>query len=188
MENLFNDIATDSFYVYSADITANPKYEFMGTAMDSVQVSLLPYETRSSYNWDHDFGACYKFPLSTNTMALIARVPAEYVSSAIKLFVFDIEKDSIVKTINLANTFGDAGDVAVYSSYIFKDEEKRMLMLTYYWSSYDHSVYNENDTTIDYWHNYYLFNLTSNSIDTLSKDSATICTNYSTILRKLAHE
>lgn len=183
---LFKDLTLDTFYVYSGDLHKdnNP---FKGTRMDSSQIYFLPLEIRSSFDLDRDFGACYKFPLDKSKVGLIARVAGEYESSAIKLFVFDIEKDSVVKYVNLANTFGDAGDVDVYSSGIFKDKEGNLMILIYRWASYDHTVNGDpNDTIVERWNTYSLIKLSQTSVDTVSKDSATIVTKYREIAKKLA--
>ncbi len=186
IEKLFKDVASDTFYVFSDWEIQNPKYLFKGTTMDSIQISLLPYELKNKYTWTRDIAACYKFPIDASRIALIARLPGEYESTAIKLLVFDLEKDSVVETIHLSDVFGDAGEVYTYRSCLFKDKEKKPLILTYSYSSYDHGVNGDStDTAVETWNNYYLTSLLKTPADTISKDSATIVTQHPEIIKKL---
>ncbi|HEX7413357.1 MAG TPA: hypothetical protein VF411_04865, partial [Bacteroidia bacterium] len=187
LDTLFTDVATDTFYVYSDLSIDGHKFAFSGRPLDSTQVSFLPFDIKGNYNWNKDYSACYKFPIDKSHIALITRIPGEYVSSKITLLVFDIDKDSIIKSLNLADTWGDAGESFVYNSCIFKDKEKNISILFYAWSSYDHRAGdNPKDTLIEYSKNYLLLNLSKNFGDTISRDSATIVTKYPDMLKKLA--
>jgi hypothetical protein len=187
LQELFKDFTGDTLYVYSDWSPENKNYDFKGAPMDSIQVSMLPHDIRANYNWNKDFGACYKFPLDSFNIALIARTSGEYVSSALKLFVFNLRCDSIVKTLSLADSWGDAGEASVYSSCVFKSPDKNLFILTYSWSSYDHSAGDvENDTIVEYWKSYSLYKLSKNVVDTVSQDSTAIVSQYSAIVQKLS--
>ena len=185
--DLFKDLILDTFYVYSGALHED-NYPFKGTPMDSSQIYFLPLDIRSSFDYNKDFGACYKFPLCKSKIGLIARVFGIYESSAIKLFVFDIEKDSVVKYVDLANTWGDEGYAEVYSSGIFKDKENNLMILVYQFASYDHRANDDStDQVIEHWNTYSLLKLSQTSVDTVSKDSATIVTKYPSIARQLGN-
>jgi hypothetical protein len=186
IQHIFKDISPDSLYVYSDWSVERNDFAFKGTPMDSAQFALLPRGWMDHYSWNKDFAGCVKFPLDSTKMALIARVSGEYVSSALKLFVFDLQKDSIVNTISLADVWGDAGESSVYNSCLFKDKNKDLLIVTYNSGSYDHRVGQvENDTIIEKWNYYYIYKLSNNILDTLSKDSSDVVNRYPTIIDKL---
>jgi hypothetical protein len=186
LDKSFREINYDTFYVYSSDNVEDPNYQFHGKKMDSIQVSFLPVAMREEYKFNKDFAACYKFKIDRKITGLISRVPGEYVSSAIKLFLFDESKDSVVTDFYLADNFGDAGEVYAYRSCIFKDKNKRHLILTYITTSYDHSVENNGaDTLVERWNKYVLFDLAKNKVDTLSSDSAFITKLHPEIVTKL---
>lgn len=186
LASLYKGAGTDTLYIFSAANIEDPAFSLRGTAMDSAHVWLLPYNLRASYEWNKDFGACFQFAIDSLRTGLVTRLPSEYVSSAIKLLVFDHPKDSVTNSIDLADTFGDAGDVSEYSSCLFHNKERNLLLLTYHWSSYDHSVEDTADTRVDRWYNYSLYKISGDALDTLSKDSAEIIKQYPGIIRKLS--
>ncbi len=184
LSSLFAPTNDDTLYVHSAwDI--NSSYKFFGKPMDSAHIFMLPYNYGTLFNWNKDFGACLSFPLDSSHTALLSRVPGEYVSSALSLFVFDKKKDSITLALDVADCMGDAGEAMDHSSCLFRDKDKNLMILTYYWSSYDHTVNDTADHKVDHWHNYYLSKLSSDKLDTLSKDSAEIVGRYPRIIKKL---
>ncbi len=187
VDSLFKDlIIEDTFYVYSS-WGGTENHPFKGTPMDSVQVASLTYHLKTSYSYFKDVGACYKFPLDASRFALIARVPGEYESTAINLFVFDVEKDSVVQTLHLADVFGDAGESMSYSSCIFREKDHGLKVATQWHSEYSHSVDNENDTTVERWNRFWIIDLGKHAGDTLLKDSATIVNTYPQIITRLSH-
>lgn len=187
VDSLFKDlIIEDTFYVYSS--WGGPdNHPFKGVPMDSMQVALLTYDLKMSYSYFKDVGACYKFPLDASRFALITRVPGEYESTAIKLFVFDVEKDSVVQTLSLADVFGDAGESMSYSSCIFREKNHGLKVATQWQSEYSHNVDNENDTTVERWNRFWVLDLGKHTGDTLLKDSATIADTYPQIIQRLSH-
>lgn len=170
----YKDITFDSLEVYTTWDLDNEKFKYKGVSLDSIEVTYLPYNIKQ-WGVEHSFYACYKFKMNSTITALITRVPSYYSSSAIKLFVYDTQKDSIVKTLDLADSWGDAGDAFQYATCIYQQNNKDFLALAYTLSTYDHRAGGEpNDTIIDYWYDYSLTNISKNPIDTITKDSATI--------------
>lgn len=185
LDFLFQDMNLDTFIVYSDD-PGNKAYAFVGSAMDSLQVALLPSELKYHYTWNKDFGACYQFKMDSNKTILITRVPSEYVSSKLVAMIFDHQKDSVIKTIAIADIVGDAGEVWGYTSCIFKTSNNNIHMLVYGFSQYDHRANGiENDTIVENWKSFMLLNLSNNLGDTISKDSATIVNKHPSIIQKL---
>jgi hypothetical protein len=183
--DLYNDLDPDTLYVYSDDGRRDKNYPFTGKNIDSNIISILPYHIKQNGLLNEEFFACYKFPVDSTRTGLITRVPGEYDPSRITLFIYDALADSVTKQVDLADVFGDAGDASQHSSCLFYDKNKALNILTYYWSSYDHSVDNENDSLIEHWNNYLLLSLKDNRLDTLSKDSAEIVRAYPGIVKKL---
>lgn len=187
LDKLFKDLTTDTLYVYSSDNGDDKNYRFRGQLMDSAQVFALPAEEHERYKYTKDYFACYKFSIDTNRTAFLARTPGEYSSTVLSLFIFDKRRDSVVKTIDLSDVFGDAGELFFYNSCLVKNTRDPFI-LTYYYSSYDHNVNGEaNDTIIEQTNGYYLRGLINQTGDTLSKDSAMINNKYSHIVRKLTN-
>lgn len=187
VDSLFRDlIIEDTFYVYSS-WGGQENHPFKGVPMDSAQVASLTYDLKMSYTYFKDVGACYKFPLDASRFALIARVPGEYESTAIRLFIFDVEKDSVVQTLSLADVFGDAGESMSYSSCVFREKDHGLKVATQWHSEYSHSVDNENDTTVERWNRFWILDLGKHTGDTLLKDSATIVNTYPQIIKRLSH-
>jgi hypothetical protein len=186
VENIFKDISSDTLYVFS-DYENAPGFQFKGKAMDSLQAYVLPYEIRNKYSFYKDFGACYKFEMEPGKIAMIARVPGEFSSTAVKLFLFDVKKDSVINFINLSDVFGDAGEWDWGKSCIFKDGANGKRLLTYCYFSYQNPVGDENssDTLTEVRNKYFLLDLSGKFGDTLSKDSAEISNKYARIVKKL---
>lgn len=186
IQGLFLNKTIDTFYVYSTWELEDKNYAFKGEPLDSLQVDALPYDIKFGYSFNKDYGACYKFPLNNKQMAMIIRAHGEYVSSSVRLMVFDIEKDSVTKTLYLSDVFGDAGESMVSRSCIFKNSKGEFLILTYRQNSYDHNVNGDaNDTIVENWNQYTLINLSKNGGDTLAKDSASVVKGYSSIVKRL---
>jgi hypothetical protein len=189
LDKIFKEITADTFYVESDNRMEEANHKFKGILMDSLQVSLLPNDVKSHYVSSKEFFACYKFKLDSNKVALIARIPGDYVSFNLQLFVLDKTKDSIVNYLTLAEVFLDAGQISSLTSCIFKDKEKNTYVLSHYYSFIDHSIQgNENDTIEESSRDYFLFDITKQIIDTVSKDSAKIVSKHFEIVKQLSKE
>lgn len=65
---------------------------------------------------DSSMFAVAKLPLLSKKTGLLTRVPGMYVPSKIILFIFDNQTGKVTSTCEVAETFGDAGDVYVRTS------------------------------------------------------------------------
>ncbi|MBO0357685.1 hypothetical protein J0X19_06990 [Hymenobacter sp. BT186] len=65
---------------------------------------------------DSSMFAVAKLPLPSQKTGLLTRVPGMYMPSKIILFVFDNQTGQVTSTCEVAETFGDAGDVYVRTS------------------------------------------------------------------------
>lgn len=190
LHKLFKDTLFDSLYVTSdwrVDSTGFPTdFPFKGIAMDSVHVSYLPYEARYHYKWNEDYGASCKFKIDSHRIALIIRIPSEYVSTAVNLFIYDLRKDSMTITGRLADSRGDAGEASIFDSYIFQDKNKTFHILTYFFGEYNHTASDvDSSGIVERWNYYGLYNINGNSVDTISSDSAEITRRYPMLVKKL---
>lgn len=102
----FENISIDTLEIYSSEDFGIYK----GVQIDSLDAILFPKEIAEAYFLEHDIYACYKFDIDSSKIGLIVRTPSMYVPSSIKLFVFDKITDNISEYIELAESWGDAGD------------------------------------------------------------------------------
>lgn len=179
----YQDISFDTLQVFSSGELENKQYRFKGTQLDSAEVSLFPPSLSEQYYYDHGFFACYKFSIDSIRTALITRTPSTYEPSSIKLLLFDKQKDSITDYIELAETFGDAGDFAEKTSWLFRDEQKNYKNFMFYQRSYDNSVDDEKDTTVQTWNYYYLFDISKPKVDTISKNEQELISKFGKLLK-----
>lgn len=136
--------------------------------------------------WTEGFYGIYSFKLNEQFTGLLTRTPGEYSPTVISLWIYDIKKDSVVNTVQLADIIGDAGAAETINSYMFFDKENKLKALTYRHYSYDHSVENESDTTIEENHTFYLSKINFTSVDTLSTDSLKLHEQFHHQLKRLA--
>ncbi|TSJ47917.1 hypothetical protein [Fluviicola chungangensis] len=128
--------------------------------------------------------ACYQFPLDSTYIGLIARIPGEYDANSVGLFIFDRQKDQLLKEyLHLSVDFGDAGDVYGRTSWLIKSKNKQYQSLAYDYSAYYHEVEDTNDHTVDEWEEYYLFNCMSPKFDTISKNGTRLKKQFKRILK-----
>jgi hypothetical protein len=177
----YKDISFDTLKVFSTEDPDNKLYMYKGIKLDTTDVLLFPKSIAEQYLDDDGFFACYKFLIDNSRIGLITRTPSTYASSSIKLLILDIQKDTITEIIELGETFGDAGDMAIKTSWLFKDSSKKYKSITWVEESHDHSVENEKDTTIESWNNYYLIDLSKSSIDTISTDEKMLTKKFKTL-------
>lgn len=179
----YQEISFDTLQVFSSGELQNKQYRFKGTQLDSAEVSLFPPSLSEQYCYDHGFFACYKFSIDSIKTGLITRTPSTYEPSSIKLLLFDKQKDSITDYIELAETFGDAGDFAEKTSWLFRDEQKNYKNFMFYQRSYDNSVDDEKDTTVQTWNYYYLFDISKPKVDTISKNEQELISKFGKLLK-----
>jgi hypothetical protein len=141
---------------------------FYGKEIDSTGAMLFPEEIRERHFSDPPqlFGI-YKFAIDSNRLGLIARTPSEYEASSIKLFFFDLKKDTITNYIELGQSWGDAGDYMELRSWLFRDSSKRLQTLIWEHQRSDNSVDDPKDTTISTSDYYTLLDISKPRIDTI---------------------
>ncbi|MDI9365771.1 MAG: hypothetical protein QM541_12525 [Flavobacterium sp.] len=182
----YKDLAIDTLEVYSSDDLESQAYKYKGTKLDTTEIRLFPRQISQEYLSADGYFACYKFSIDSNKIGLITRTPSTYASSSIKLLILDKTKDAITGIIELAETFGDAGDVAEKNSWIFNDSNKKFKCFIWVKESHDNSVDNVNDTTIEHWNNYYLINISKNKADTISTDEKILTKKFARLLKGYA--
>ncbi len=181
--NSYSETSFDSLDLYASYELENKEFKFHGTKLDSLSVSILD-KSASPDSQTEGYFACYRFKIGDSLVGLITRAPSYYSSTAIKVFIYDESSRLIVKTIDGADIFGDAGDASQFSTRIIKSD--RPLFLTYGWSSYDRSVENENDTIVEKSNYFLLTQLINGRLDTISKDSSTIASKFPHAISTLA--
>jgi hypothetical protein len=182
----YKDISFDTLHVFSSTELESNRYKFKGTQLDSADVLLFPKELAEQYVNDNGYFACYKFSIDSMRTGLITRTPSTYEPSSIKLLILDKRKDTIVDFIELAETFGDAGDVAEKISWLFKDNNKKYKAFMWVEESHDNSVDDEKDTTIQTWNYYYELDVSKSKVDTLSKDEKELLKKFENLVTQQA--
>lgn len=177
----FEPISFDTLKVY---YSYNGK-RFEGKELTLKEAKIFPLGISENY-----FGrlsgmyACYQFEIDSETLGLIARTPSEYESSSIKLFLFDLKKDSFSKEyVELSQDIGDAGDYYHRTSWLFRTNKKEIHSLVYDYSSYNNEVDDTSNHTIDEWRSYFVINCMSAKFDTISKNEAQLKKRFKRLLK-----
>lgn len=178
----FFNIAIDTLEVYSPN---NDSSVFKGHAIDSINAQLFPAEMAQQHFTENPvLFAIYKFVIDSARLGLLARTPAEYAPTSIKLFIYDRRKDSLTSYIELGENFGDAGDYMTKSSWLFRDSSsKHIQALIEVFQGHDNSVDNPKDTTREEETLYSLVDL-SKGADTLFAGKKQLPEKYSPLLKK----
>lgn len=148
-------------------------WHFKGTAIDS---QLQPLLSDRRYNEDYLFYACYKFNLDANTIGLVTRSPSEYESSSVKLFAYHKKTKTITFETELAEEFGDAGDVLIKKSWLYHSPDNGWQAILENFSSSQYGV--PEDTVAVESYDYYHLTWNGSKIDTLSTDSSALVQVY----------
>ncbi|WP_207422620.1 hypothetical protein [Desertivirga brevis] len=180
----YQSISFDTLEVQSVIELESNTNKFKGTRLDSSEVLLLRSHINEQYYDGEGYFACNKFPIDKNRTALITRAPSTYNSSAIKLFVFNKEKNVSTCVLELADVFGDAGDSSEKITWLFKDKNKGYKAFSWYTESHDNSLDDENDTTVDTSNFYYLIDLSKPNLDTLSTDEARLLKRFGSLFNQ----
>jgi hypothetical protein len=177
----FYNIGIDTLEVGSPHDSAS---FFYGKEIDSTGAMMFPEDIRKRHFFDPPglFGI-YKFAIDSNRLGLIARTPSEYVASSIKLFFFDIKRDTITNYIELGETWGDAGDFVELNSWLFRDSSKRLQALIWEHQGHDNSVDNEKDTTVSTADYYTLLDISKPRIDTIFDRKEKLPKQYEQLLK-----
>jgi hypothetical protein len=176
----YKDRPFDTLHVYSPE-ELNGVYK--GVQLDSADAILFPKDIAQQHFSDTPgLFAVYKFVIDSNRIGLITRTPSEYVPSSIKLFFFDKAKDMITSYIELAESWGDAGDVWIKDAWIFKNKSDLTSFIMVQEMHYN-SVEDEKDTTVQRWNYYTLLNITKEG-DTISKDEKDLSIRFKHLIDK----
>jgi hypothetical protein len=171
LKPFFLELSADTLEIYSDPDPENKSYAFRGTLLDTVNITAVFGLSQNEYHWNQQVFGCYRFSLNDSLIALVARAPGLYVSSAIYLFLFDLKSDQIIGRFLLADRFGDAGEEMNLGSYMVKSKNQTEL-LSYKNSSYDHHVQGGlKDTLVERWNAFSSRSLCKMKFDTLSTDS-----------------
>jgi hypothetical protein len=177
----YKEKSFDTLWIYSPDEFTG---ELKGVELDSADAILFPEETRQENPIDPPgLFAVYKFQIDSNTLALITRTPSEYESSSILLFFFDKVKDSITSYLDIAQNWGDAGDVMYKDAWIFKNSSNKFECFVLVHERHYNSAENEKDTTVESWNNYYLYNF-SNKAYEVPKNNSALLKRFSHLIEK----
>lgn len=179
----YKAVSIDTFKVYSSDDIEVNSFKFKGRLLDSADIMLLPEAFRGLSPKDSSLYACYKFELDSTRTGLITRTPSEYWPSSIKLFILDKKADTIFNYIELAELWGDAGDVMTKTGWIIKDKQKNIQTLLSVNETHYNSAEDETDSTFQSHDYYYLIDLSKRDIDTLSTDSMKLVQQFSKLLK-----
>lgn len=176
----FKNKAFDTLYVYSPGSDTG---EYGGLKLDSADAVLFPTEiAQAHFNDPPGLFAVYKFPLDKQFIGLIARTPSMYYPTSIKLFLYDSVKGQITTYTELAETWGDAGDVLEKSSWIFRNRGKTQAFVSTT-EIHDHSVEDEKDTTVERMEFYYVIDLSRHRIDTMNADQQALRSQFGRLLK-----
>lgn len=115
---LFEDINGDNLHVWAkSDKTNGDKFQgkqidtiyfpLFGNYMDSYKQYYTDPKTNITKYSGYYLFASYKFTIDNSFTGLILRVPSQYEESAIDLWIYDIKNDKLIKSVELADGFGD---------------------------------------------------------------------------------
>lgn len=179
----FKDKLFDTLEVTSPDTTLDQEYR--GIEIDSAEAHLFPEEIAKRAIADPpSLFAIYKFPIDSNHIGLIARTPSIYEASSIKLFYFDKKQDKIMAYTELAENLGDAGDVYVKSTWLFRNSQKKLKGLVEVQQIHYNEVDNEKDTSVQRNNRYHLIDLSNAKIDTISSDKNKLEKEFINLIQK----
>jgi hypothetical protein len=141
---------------------------FYGKEIDSTGAMMFPEEIKNlHYHNILGLYGVFKFAIDSNRLGLIARTNAVHAPVSIKLFFFDIKKDTIANYIELADYQQDAGDFMKMRSWLFRDSSKRLQTLIQEHEWHDNSADNPKDTIITTADYYTLLDISKPRIDTI---------------------
>ncbi|MDR6566090.1 hypothetical protein [Chitinophaga ginsengisegetis] len=174
--NLYQTFEQDTLEILPGAYGDPGSWHFGGTAIDS---QLQPLLSDRMYNKDYLFYACYKFNLDPNTIGLVTRAPSEYESSSVKLFAYHKQTNTITFETELAEEFGDAGDVLIKNSWLYHSPDSSWRVILENFSSSQYGTPEDTVATESY--DYYHLSWNGNKIDTVSTDSSALVRVYKTM-------
>ncbi|MBW0179375.1 hypothetical protein [Sediminibacterium sp.] len=171
----YETIAADTVFVFPAKDDFNENYFYHGKVLDSLQILVFPQEIAAShFNDPPGLFASKRIKVGENYWGLITRSPSVYYPSSIKLFIYNEQTKKINPSyIELAESFGDAGDSFEKESWIFTNGGK-LNILIHQNNSHDHSLDEEPDDYPENHDQFFLLQLNKSRIDTVGRDSAVL--------------
>lgn len=168
----------DTLEVESPDIEENTS-PFMGVALDTSLYKLIPKDI-SLFEGVYTIS---KFTIDNDNTGLLIRAGGEYVASAIYLLIYNRPSNSLNTSGGmLADTWGDAGDSEIRSSWLMYKREQPLLKLLRRDEGHDNSVANEQDTTYESKTDYYLMKVGFKGEDTVSKNNTELLRTFGHLL------
>jgi hypothetical protein len=172
-------------FEYNEDGTnSKDNYQYKGVDVDTAEARLFPAEiTEAFMNGGGEIAACYSFAIDESRTGIIARTPSMYESSSIKLLMLNNEKDSMTHFVELAEIWGDAGDAVNKQSWLYRDNKMNLQAYMWIQESYDHSVENENDTTVETNNYHYVLDLSKPQYDTINRNAGALLKTFQAVNR-----
>ncbi len=177
----FSELPADTLRVYSPDLQDRDD-AFYGVPLDSTEVTSFPEPISPGPDNSTGFFACYSFPIDATTVGLIVRTPAMYVSSSVKLYLYDTTAQEVTSSMELAESWGDGGDAQEKEAFLLRSPENGVEVLLWDSQSHDNSIENPADKTMTTRDQYYRIKVTS-QLDTLSTDGEILGARYKELLR-----
>lgn len=154
---------------------------FSGKELTFKEAKMLPIGFQDNY-----FGkasgvyACYQFPIDSTRLGLVTRIPSEYESSSIVLLIFDRTKDKFRDDyFYLGTSNGDAGEISVRVSWLFKTKNKQLQSFVYDYQS-SHEI---DDTLTTESRYYFLIDCMKPGFDTVSSNQTQLKKRFKGLLR-----
>lgn len=131
----FDTLNRDSLLVYprmSSNASDDPTYPFSGKPLKDFEIrnidtSLFEHPIKKKMS----FFATNKFPLGKDHTGLLLRTPSIYWESAIYLLLWDNTTNKVVDQLQVAEWWGDAGDLVFVQSWLLdlkKDNPKILVV------------------------------------------------------------
>jgi len=164
----YQQISFDTMKVFSVSDPDSVGYMFRGKRLARKDIMVLPNEIlQSNYGYEKVY-ACYTFKTDGPTVGLITRVPDEYNSNAVKLFILDTVKDTIMDVVELASAWGDAGDFSYKNALLVSNKGPAKLFIAY---TEGHDSDEQNDSSVYRKTNFYQLSLKNGSFDTVARNT-----------------
>ncbi len=175
----YKTISFDTLKVEYAD-DENDK-RFLGKELTLKEARTLPIGLTENY-----FGklsgvyACYQFQIDSSRLGLITRIPSEYESTSIVLLVFDLQKNKFQNEyFYLGSVNGDAGEISVRISWLFRAKNKQLQSFVYDYQSF-HEI---DDTLTTESRDYFLVDCMKPTFDTLSGNQTQLKKRFRNLLK-----
>lgn len=160
---------------------------FYGKEIDSTGAMMFPEDIRNlHYHNIIGLYGVFKFVIDSNRLGLIARTNSVHAPVSIKLFFFDIKKDTITNYIELADYQEDAGDFMKLKSLLFRDSSRHLQTLIWEHQWHDNSADNPKDTTITTDDYYTLLDISKPRIDTIFDRKEQLPKKYEQVIKKIS--